>query len=182
MFERGGRAGSAGATGPAVCWPSPTRNAARSIATASRVAKPTAQHGLSTAAAGYRYTAAEHVTVVERVVERLDLQNIVLMVHDWGGPIGFAAASRAPHRYAGFVIGNSWAWPIGSNQRLAMFSQLMGGPVGRLLIRDANVFITPFVRSGHTRHKPTKADMVHWRAPFPDRASREHGGDVMRTQ
>jgi haloalkane dehalogenase len=32
-------------------------------------------------------------------------------VHDWGGPIGFAAATRHPERFSAFVIGNTWAWP-----------------------------------------------------------------------
>jgi haloalkane dehalogenase len=49
--------------------------------------------------------------VVEGFVQRLDLSTVTLMVQDWGGPIGFAVATRHPDRFARFVIGNTWAWP-----------------------------------------------------------------------
>jgi pimeloyl-ACP methyl ester carboxylesterase len=52
--------------------------------------------GLSRAAPGYRYTPVEHAAVVERLVEQLDLTGVTMMVQDWGGPIGFAAATGPP--------------------------------------------------------------------------------------
>src|SRR3712207_8025483 len=42
---------------------------------------------------------------------RSDLEGITMMVQDWGGPTGFAVATRHPERFAAFVIGNTWAWP-----------------------------------------------------------------------
>jgi haloalkane dehalogenase len=65
----------------------------------------------SKAAPGYRFTPAEHAGVVEQLVLRLDLRGVTMMVQDWGGPIGFAVATRHPERFAAFVIGNTWAWP-----------------------------------------------------------------------
>jgi haloalkane dehalogenase len=67
--------------------------------------------GLSHAAPGYGYTPAEHADVVEALIVRLDLRGATLMVQDWGGPIGFAVATRHPDRFSAFVIGNTWAWP-----------------------------------------------------------------------
>jgi haloalkane dehalogenase len=67
--------------------------------------------GLSTAPPGYRFTPAEHADIIEKVVQRLDLTGITMMVQDWGGPIGFAVATRNPERFSAFVIGNTWAWP-----------------------------------------------------------------------
>jgi haloalkane dehalogenase len=67
--------------------------------------------GLSKAAPGYRYTPGEHALALEQLVQRLDLSDVTMMVQDWGGPIGFAVATRQPERFAGFVIGNTWAWP-----------------------------------------------------------------------
>lgn len=55
--------------------------------------------GLSDAAPGYAYTPAEHAGVVERMILGLDLQEVTMMVQDWGGPIGFAAATRHPDRF-----------------------------------------------------------------------------------
>jgi haloalkane dehalogenase len=54
---------------------------------------------------------AEHAAVLEKLLLQLDLSEVTMMVQDWGGPIGFAVATRHPDRFAGFVIGNTWAWP-----------------------------------------------------------------------
>jgi haloalkane dehalogenase len=61
---------------------------------------------------------------------RLDLRDVTMMVRDWGGPIGFAIATRHPERFAAFVIGNTWAWPK-ADPPTQLFSRLLGGPVGR---------------------------------------------------
>jgi haloalkane dehalogenase len=60
--------------------------------------------GLSHAPPGYGYTPAEHAVAL---IVRLDLRGATLMVQDWGGPIGFAVATRHPDRFSAFVIGNT---------------------------------------------------------------------------
>ena len=67
--------------------------------------------GLSRAAPGFAFTPREHARVIEQLLLQLDLNGVTMMVQDWGGPIGFAAATRHPERFAAFVIGNTWAWP-----------------------------------------------------------------------
>jgi haloalkane dehalogenase len=81
------------------------------------------------AAGGYGYTPAEHAAVIEQLVMRLELRDVTLMAQDWGGPIGFAVATRHPDRFAAFVIGNTWAWPK-SDPGTQVFSRLMGGRSG----------------------------------------------------
>jgi haloalkane dehalogenase len=87
--------------------------------------------GLSRAPAGYGYRPAEHAGVIERLILELDLTGATMMVQDWGGPIGFAAATRHPDRFAAFGIGNTWAWPK-SDLATQFFSRVMGGPHWRL--------------------------------------------------
>jgi pimeloyl-ACP methyl ester carboxylesterase len=52
--------------------------------------------GLSTAAPGYGFTAAEHSAVADGFVKALDLRDVTVVVQDWGGPIGLGAAVRDP--------------------------------------------------------------------------------------
>src|SRR3954470_3060513 len=68
--------------------------------------------GLSQAPAGYDFLPSTHARVVEALVEQLDLREATLLVQDWGGPIGFAAAARQAERFTAFAIGNTWAWPM----------------------------------------------------------------------
>src|SRR3954471_21021690 len=127
--------------------------------------------GLSAAAPGYGFTPAEHADVLEQLVLRLDLSGVVMMVQDWGGPIGFAVATRHPERFAAFVIGNTWAWPK-ADLPTQLFSRFLGGPVGRRLILNRNLFVERILPGGVRRVKLTDAVMNAYRGPFATPRSR----------
>jgi len=123
--------------------------------------------GLSTAATDYSYHPGEHARIVASVIEQLDLDDVTLVAQDWGGPIGLTAALSAPERFTGLVLGNTWAWPVNGDLHFEVFSHLMGGPVGRLLIRRFNLFVNVMIPAGHRRRTPTAAEMYHYRQPLP---------------
>lgn len=127
--------------------------------------------GLSKAGPGYSYTPAEHAQVLEDLVLRLDLRDATLMVQDWGGPIGFAVATRHPDRFSAFVIGNTWAWPK-SDPGTQVFSRLLGGPIGGWLILQRNFFVERIIPVGVRRKKLPAAAMNAYRGPFPTPESR----------
>jgi haloalkane dehalogenase len=127
--------------------------------------------GRSTAPTGYGYTPAEHARVVERFVTTLDLRDVTMMVQDWGGPIGFAVATRQPDRFARFVIGNTWAWPK-SDPGTQAFSRFLGGPVGKRLILNRNLFVERILPGGIRKKKLTTEEMEAYRGPFPTPRSR----------
>jgi haloalkane dehalogenase len=93
------------------------------------------------------------------------------MVQDWGGPIGFAVATRHPERFTAFVIGNTWAWPKG-DPGTQLFSRLLGGAIGRRLILNRNLFVERLLPAGVRRRKLPEAVMDAYRGPFPTPGSR----------
>jgi haloalkane dehalogenase len=127
--------------------------------------------GLSTASPGYGFTPAEHAAVLERLVLELDLSGVTMMMQDWGGPIGFAVATRHPDRFAAFVIGNTWAWPK-SDLGTQVFSRLMGGPIGSFMIVRRNAFVERILPGGVKRKKLPGEVMDAYRGPFPTPESR----------
>ena len=127
--------------------------------------------GLSRAAPSYGYTPREHAAVLEQFVQHLDLKDVTMMVQDWGGPIGFAVATRHPDRFSRFVIGNTWAWPK-SDPGTQIFSRLLGGPVGAYLIKRRNVFVEKILPGGVRRKKLSDEVMNAYRGPFPTAESR----------
>lgn len=127
--------------------------------------------GLSVAPAGYGFTPAEHADVVEDFVKQLDLGAVTMMVQDWGGPIGFAVATRHPDRFARFVIGNTWAWPK-SDLGTQAFSRVLGSPLGRYLIERRNFFVERILPAGVRRAHLSDAVMNAYRGPFPTPESR----------
>jgi tRNA(adenine34) deaminase len=53
------------------------------------------------------HTFAAHRQMLLELVQRLDLQNIVLVVQDWGGLLGLTLPMAAPRRYRGLLVMNT---------------------------------------------------------------------------
>jgi cis-3-alkyl-4-acyloxetan-2-one decarboxylase len=53
------------------------------------------------------YTTKEHTDSLERLVEELDLRDLTLVVHDWGGQMGGALALRQHERIKRIVVMNT---------------------------------------------------------------------------
>ena len=128
--------------------------------------------GLSSAPRRYGFTPEEHAHVVERFILDLELDQLTVMGHDWGGPIGLGAASRHPDRIAAVVVANTWAWPVNSSLLLQGFSRLAGGPPGRVLIERYNSFAELSMPLGTARTRVAPDVVEHYRRPFADPASR----------
>ncbi len=128
--------------------------------------------GLSHAAPGYRYLPAEHALVVSRFVDALELSEVTLVAHDWGGPIGLAAVQKRPDVFNRLVLTNTWAWPV-SDPMIQVMSLAMGSPLGRLAIRQLNLFVNLMIPVGHRLTKPTAAQMAHYKHALDSPARRE---------
>jgi haloalkane dehalogenase len=127
--------------------------------------------GLSGAPPDYSFTPAEHARVTEQFLVQLDLHEVTMMAQDWGGPIGFAAATRHPDRFAAFVIANTWAWPK-SDLGTQVFSRFLGGPMGKFLILRRNFFVERIIPAGVRLKKLPDEVMDAYRGPFPTPESR----------
>lgn len=129
--------------------------------------------GLSIPAPGYGFRAADHVAVIEGLIEALDLRDITLMVQDWGGPIGMTVAARHPERFRGFVIGNSWAWPLSDDRGVRWYARLLGGGItGDLLTRHLDVYGRVFLPKGVQRRKLPPEVLAMYRNAHPTPAAR----------
>lgn len=53
------------------------------------------------------YRIADHAANLLRLIEELNLEDITLVAHDWGGAIGFLTAVGAPERFTRFIVFNS---------------------------------------------------------------------------
>ena len=102
--------------------------------------------GLSDKPAGWSYLPAAHAANLAALIDALGLKRITLVMQDWGGPIGLAYATAHPENVARIVLMNSWAWPVNRDPYYILFSGIMGGPIGRMLIRRYNFFATSVMR------------------------------------
>jgi haloalkane dehalogenase len=129
--------------------------------------------GLSSAGPDYRYLPEEHAAVVVDFIDHLGLSDVTLVAHDWGGPIGLYAAEQRPDKFEGLVLANTWAWPLNGDLPVELVSRLLGGPVGRELIRRFNLFVNAMIPAGHRLRKPTPEEMAHYRQALPTPGRRE---------
>ena len=53
------------------------------------------------------HSFSRHRQILLEWIDRLDLQNIVLVVHDWGGLLGLTLPMAAPDRYRGLLVMNT---------------------------------------------------------------------------
>jgi len=66
--------------------------------------------GLSDKPLDYPYRLQNHVDNLVQLITELDLKDITLVVHDWGGAIGMGAAAKLPERFKRFVVFNTAAF------------------------------------------------------------------------
>lgn len=128
--------------------------------------------GLSHAAVEYRYLPSEHAQVIDAFVDALGLSGVTLVAHDWGGPIGLAVVQKRPEAFRRLVLTNTWAWPV-SDPIVQIMSHVMGSPVGRLAIRQLNLFVNLMIPIGHRLNKPTAERMAHYQKALDSPARRE---------
>ncbi|WP_261304315.1 alpha/beta fold hydrolase [Paenibacillus andongensis] len=130
--------------------------------------------GMSKAPSRYGFTPQEQSDAVTEVIRCLDLKDFVLVVQDWGGPIGFNYAVQNRDNLRGIVLMNTWAWPA-TLLAMKLFSIAMGGwPLGYWLQTRRNFFAKVIVPHGiHHSENVTESLRHAYSAPFPTPASRK---------
>jgi haloalkane dehalogenase len=70
-----------------------------------------------------------HARIVASLVDSLDLRALLLVCHDWAGPIGGCALARRPERVAGIVVLNTVLGPPKPGFRPTAFHRFANRPV-----------------------------------------------------
>lgn len=105
--------------------------------------------GLSDKPQAYRYTLAAHVDNLERLLAHLVVKDVTLLVHDWGGPIGFGWAGRHPDKVRRFAVFNTAAFLEG---QMPLAIRAARWPVfGEIAVRWLNLFVrsAPYLACHH---------------------------------
>ena len=92
----------------------------------------------------YPFTLARRIDDLCRLVESLDLRNIALVAHDWGGAIGMGAAAAMPERFGRFALLNTAAF---RSRRIPLRINVCRLPLlGRLGVQGFNLFARAAIR------------------------------------
>jgi haloalkane dehalogenase len=139
--------------------------------------------GLSPVAPGHDNGVRSNARILDGFIDALDLQDITMVVHDVGGPIGFLVAIGRPARFRGLVISNSFAWPLRGypavRAMLTLVSSRPFGAINDLTNLLARTTATSYGVGRHLSRADRRAFLAPWRARSFRRATLQVLGGVL---
>jgi haloalkane dehalogenase len=119
----------------------------------------------------YPYRLTQRIADLSRLIVELDLRQVTLIGHDWGGMIGLGAALALPERFARLVLMNTAAFRSDRCPRRLRFCQSF---LGRIAIQGLNLFARLGLRVAVSRRdRITPAIRAGYLAPYGSWSQRE---------
>ena len=130
--------------------------------------------GLSDKPYDVSYLPQFHSENLEWFIERLNLKDITVFMHDWGCPISINYAEHNPANVKGIVAFNGWFWSVKDDKTLKTFSKILGSALGRSLCKYFNFFPKVLMKAdvGNKNRFP-KSVHEHYIKPFPKPETRK---------
>jgi pimeloyl-ACP methyl ester carboxylesterase len=153
-------------------WSFEWRHLVRALSATHRcVAPDLLGFGLSDRPRDFAYTPEAHAEVLAQFVDGLGLESFILVVHDFGGPIGLPLALEGRARR--LVVLNSWMWSFAGDADMEKKARIAGSGVGRWLYRHLNFSQRVIMPTAYgDRKKLTPAIHRQYLSVFPDAWSR----------
>jgi haloalkane dehalogenase len=117
------------------------------------------------------YRFFDHVKYIEGFIEKLNLKDITLVIHDWGSALGFHYAMRNENNIKGIVFMEAILMPIESwdmfpAEARKIFQAFRTPDVGWDMIVNQNFFVEEVLGKSGTIRRLTEEEMTHYREPF----------------
>jgi haloalkane dehalogenase len=120
------------------------------------------------------YRFVDHSRYLDAWFEAMKLtSNVTLVVHDWGGALGFHRAFRFPDQIRAIAYMEAIVMPMRWEQfgEAGNIFRALRSPAGERMILDENFFVETILPRSVMR-KLSAEEMAEYRAPFLDRESR----------
>lgn len=111
------------------------------------------------------YTYDRHVELMVALLEELDLRDVTVVVHDWGGPIGLRVAVEHPDRVSRIVIMETG--PFTGHQKMSEAWLAF-----RDFVRNTPDVPIGFLVKGGCKNEPSDEVIAAYDAPYIDAASK----------
>ncbi len=125
------------------------------------------------------YTYQTHYRFIEAFIRKLELSDLILVVHDWGSVIGLDYARQHEANVRGVVFMEAIippGFPMADLTPLGgpdgLFAKFRTPDAGKELLIDQNVFVEQLLVHGALTRELSDAEADAYREPFLDPASR----------
>jgi len=115
------------------------------------------------------YRFFDHYRYIEEFIDKMKLQNITMVLHDWGSGIGFHYAMKNQDNIKGLafmeaILGTA-DWKDFPTEFKMAFKMFRTPGVGWFMISAMNVFVEKILPEAIIRDL-SEEEMIHYRAPF----------------
>ena len=129
--------------------------------------------GLSEKPASFSGKPEDHAQNLAEFIRRLELKDITLVVHDFGGPIGLGVANKMPERIQNIVLFNTWLWSIKNEKEVRRVDGIINSWMGKFLYLNLNFSPRFLIKQGISNKKNLSKEVhQHYIKPFPNKDSR----------
>ena len=128
--------------------------------------------GLSDKPEHYDYSTQNHSKTIEKFVLEKNLENITLVVHDFGAAIGLNFAMQYPEKIKRLVILNSWLWSSKTDPDFIKLSKILKSPLLPFLYRYLNFSPKFILPKSFGDSKISKNLLKQYTKPFADKTKR----------
>ncbi len=126
-----------------------------------------------------KYTYDDQARHLHGLLDSLDLQDVVLVLHDWGGALGFDWAMQNPDRVSAIAFMETVAPPVmpfASYEAMGpfgdMFKAWRTAGVGEKMILEENMFIDQILGQVGVKTPLSPEVLAVYNSYYPDAASR----------
>jgi haloalkane dehalogenase len=124
--------------------------------------------GLSDKPPHLSYRPRDLARNLHALIEHLGLEDITLLVHDFGGPIGLSYAIERPENVRSLVLFNTWMWSRAQAASIRGPVKFFGSPIGKWLYITMNFSPRMLIKMVMgDKSKLTRAVHQHYIRPFP---------------
>lgn len=113
-----------------------------------------------------------HCRNVGQLVEHLDLSDITLVAHDFGGPIGLSYLLENPGRFKRIVLMNTWIGDLRHDPTVEKLVKVAQGALGKFLYVQTDLAPKHLKSQFHARSLWTEAIQKAYFGPFEDKDAR----------
>lgn len=128
--------------------------------------------GLSDKPEQYDYSTQNHSRTLEKFISEMELTNITLAVHDFGGPIGLSLAINTPEKFKNLIIFNSWLWSSKNDPDFIKIKKILKSPLLPFLYRYLNFSPKFILPKSFGDNKPSKSILKNYTKPFANKSQR----------
>jgi haloalkane dehalogenase len=130
--------------------------------------------GLSDKPQNWTYLPSDHASNLEQLIHELDLNDLTLVVHDFGGPIGLSYAVAHPDRIRNLVLFNTFMWSLQGDPSFERPARIFNNALGKFAYTRLNFSAKIMIPAAWgDKRKLNRTIQQQYVKALPDSASRQ---------